>query len=632
MPRVMPVDNTIRGRLATLLRCIGLLCVLLAAVSVRAAMADGDEPPPPASTMAAYRTLETWIRKPEVPADAAEGLPECYGACVTLRLDGKIVGRGSSISLAASRDVVRRAVTEAINEAERRIPKGSDLLAEEAVRESWKRITISLELAGGLTPITPATVAEAELMLAPGLDGIASRVGGGADAPMAAIYPSQMLSANTLPQQAIGATAAMAGGDAQLGLVGPAELREKHGVTSFRFRVTHLAQPGPGEEPVFLQRGGRVVGRSEVSSRGAMRAMAERITAHLLRRAAEEDAAGELTRTERGLIGGALQRFSMSVRPLTERERETAKVLVMDFSRPESDVEDAIDKAIGVCLTAPAMVTVLREQGVGQDEIGRAISPWTATTRAFSRVFDAKQGYRSDLPPAARGAVAYALVTLVGLERAAGSADTGPVSASVLAPAAVRTAFRDVEEGQLAGQMPWLGWAELKLADLERPVGAPRGGASEIPAGVALRRMRERLWQHQLQAIDAGVDNQDLIGGVTFTSTRNPLPTWQSARPLAFVATMLGDPRLTEGAEFNRELVRLLEAVRFMRQLQVDESNAWMYPEPARAIGGIRAAVWDSRQPVEASAFTLMAVCEVLTSLESAPRDEAESGSDRRAE
>ncbi|MBY0263711.1 MAG: hypothetical protein K2Q20_15305 [Phycisphaerales bacterium] len=165
--------------------------------------------------------------------------------------------------------------------------------------------------------------------------------------------------------------------------------------------------------------------------------------------------------------------------------------------------------------------------------------------------------------------------------------------------------------------MPWLGWAEIACARQR----AKGGGLDTIPSAIALRQMRSQLWQHQLSLTDTTPDTLDMVGGIVFTAglaqgKGTPYPTWHGARPLAFVATMLGDPRLTEPAERPRETVRLMQAVRFIRQLQVDEASAWAYPNPAKAIGGIRSAPWDFSQPVDASALALMFITETIKSLD----------------
>ena len=114
-------------------------------------------------------------------------------------------------------------------------------------------------------------------------------------------------------------------------------------------------------------------------------------------------------------------------------------------------------------------------------------------------------------------------------------------------------------------------------------------------------------------------EQRDLAGAIVFTKAaagQRAMPTWQAARPLAFIATMLGDPRLTDDAEVAAELSRLLQSLRFLRQLTASEADGHMYRSPDRAVGGVRASLFDQRMPPEATSLTLIAVCETIRSLE----------------
>ncbi len=147
---------------------------------------------------------------------------------------------------------------------------------------------------------------------------------------------------------------------------------------------------------------------------------------------------------------------------------------------------------------------------------------------------------------------------------------------------------------------PWIVWAARELGD-----GAPLGAA-------ALREGRDLIWEHQLSRSDAGAENADLVGGIVFTGTNQPLPSAQSARAAAMAAAMLGDPALTPEGERPRELARLLPTLRFLRQLSAGEAESRLYPNPERASGAVRLALWDQRQPPEATAMTLIAVTETV--------------------
>jgi hypothetical protein len=166
--------------------------------------------------------------------------------------------------------------------------------------------------------------------------------------------------------------------------------------------------------------------------------------------------------------------------------------------------------------------------------------------------------------------------------------------------------------------MPWLGSAELRLAELK--------GQRDVPAAVALRQMRKMMWEHQVgpmddSAMESKGGGLDAVGGIVFSArvAGSPgRPTWNTARPLAFTATMLGDPRLTDTAERNLELARVLAGLRFLRQLEADDFTAWMYPNRSRSRGGVRIAQWDQRMPPDASAMSLLAVCETIKYLDRA--------------
>jgi hypothetical protein len=181
---------------------------------------------------------------------------------------------------------------------------------------------------------------------------------------------------------------------------------------------------------------------------------------------------------------------------------------------------------------------------------------------------------------------------------------------------AIRDVIRNTPPNGLVATMPWVGWGLLP--------------GNDLPAAPALREMRSQLWQHQLKAQDLSPDAPDLAGGIVFTTSRQPLPTWQAARPLAFVATMLGDRRLTEEQEINSETVRLLEALRYLRQLTASEAEAHMYKDPARAIGGVRASLFDQRMPPEATAMTLLTVCETIRSLEAIKQRQAKAKEEQK--
>jgi hypothetical protein len=82
---------------------------------------------------------------------------------------------------------------------------------------------------------------------------------------------------------------------------------------------------------------------------------------------------------------------------------------------------------------------------------------------------------------------------------------------------------------------------------------------------------------------------------------------------MALATSMRLIPMGATARDPDREALRL--ALRFLLQLQVDEASCYAFREPGRALGGIRAAPWDSSQPLGANAAALLAMLEARGAL-----------------
>ena len=559
--------------------------------------------------MQVFRTVEGWLRAWNVPADART---PPLGASVTLRLDGAIAGRGQQSTPGVR--ALAEAVTQAMTEAAARLPIERDALYDENVRAAAARMTISLELAGPLVPITAESWESPALELAWGLDGVAARFG----EQTAAMFPGAMLTAagGMDPGRALAACVSRASGDPTLILKKPPELAKEHGAVYYRFRVTHLAQAVPNVSPDFLHRGGRVV-ESRSLSETTLWQWADDLAANLMQRrwpgperyglqgaydplASKYDApyAGPF---EQALAIGALARYSRAKAAAGGVEQaEAAAVFARLLFDAACQVEEGEIPVWGDATAAAATLQAISVlEGTGPDlSIPDGVVDRIVAT--IQPAYDPTTGWSADAPPAGRAMIAQVMTA----KSAFGVAEPqwGPI-----AEAAVRSLYQEGGPERLVSYMPWLGEGELTLAE---------GQDTPLPGAVALREMRGLVWEHQLRDESLSFNQRDLAGGIVFTAARNPLPSWQSARPLTFIATMLGDPRLTDDKRVPGELARLLPSLRFLRQLTADDTGGWMYPDPTRARGGVRVSLWDQRMPVEATAMTLMTVCETLRSLD----------------
>lgn len=553
--------------------------------------------------------MDQWVRAWSVTP--AADLPRVPAAAVTLRLDGSPIGRGTAISTAPGGDaqVIAAAARRALDEATTRMPVPRDALFDESVRALAPTITISLELAGGLTPLMPVPheYSDVSLALAPGLEGVAIRFGERIDA----MFPGTMLATGTEPGSAAAAVVSRVVGDPAMGLKRPIELAEEHGAVFYRFRIVHLAQARPGMPPVFLHRGGRIIDRSELTIAG-LRQWADGMAAFIIRgivfmpdapsSASELNPVTGAVRTD--TVSGvhiatcalALVRYSQAPGVSDEnaaRARNGARQLLESLLDLELSPDLLGRRGAAAVATAAIAAPVLHDLGVKAPEgPGRgAEAAADPLTRLAAIVDTALRDIPDDLPPAARQLVAW------GLSQRSDSRDA--------ARHELRRLFRETSPGHTVSLMPWAGWAELALAD-----------HGDVPAAIALREMREQVWAHQLRADALPTDWRDLGGGIVFTASRSPLPNWHAARPLAFIATMLGDERLTSAEEVPAELSNLMQSMRFLRQLSAGEVEGHMYRSPHAAMWGIRASVWDQRMPPEATALTLLCVSELMRSME----------------
>lgn len=578
----------------------------------------------PAATdaLASFAIARHWLGAWEVPKEPQSiDPPGTRGACVTLRLGGEVIGRGSS--LGADTQSIWRAVRAAWVEATARLPVERDLLRDEQLRELAPRVVLDLQLAGAMTPVLgddEKTVAGA---FSPGIDGLSARVGERSHA----VFPGEMLSTNSTPVEAL--RAACAG----LGLPPRAlrELRSESGLVVYRFPALHAVQLAPGAEPVFLHRGGSVVPANATSGAG-LRSAAAALARHIAsRRWPGEEAHGLLgdyhpqndryqpmlaEPVAQATAALAMARYAGVPELPAEvalASRKLAADVLAHLAIVTPDEPDPLADPVACALWLAARHSLAAlpapEAGVALPELGDGAFHAAARQRLLACVDD--QGAWTVLAPttSGRSAIAYALAL---------EASAAPNDLDLLARArgAVALRFKEVDRARLVSEMPWLGWAALALPDA---AGAPAPGAGSgpatapaLPGDIALREMRTLVWDHQLDERQAAGPSADLAGGVVFTRGGPRLPTWHTLRPLAFLASAIADRRLTDTSELRTELALLQRSLRFAIQLQAGDASLHMARDAKRTAGGVRAAPWDQTMPLEASALGLLCFSETL--------------------
>lgn len=565
------------------------------------AVAQAEGSIPPEQAMDAYAGVEGWVRAWEV-SGAPRADPAGLAACrVALFESGRLVGSGSA---RGGGDALARSTGAALAEAEQKLlPARRDALWREQALAMAARLTVSVELAGPLTPLATAELDDPDGSLNPGVDGLAVRIGD----QWSLEFPMQLLASEVTPSVEYPAMAARLLGDPTKGIELPRDLASEKGAVFYRFSVAQVAGVGPGGSALFLTRGGRVVELSEVTT-PRLRAFAVGLLGHIdATRIGGDLALGIMgpvhpwrgmadpsvsTPTQQALAAVAL--LSLADTPhIAQADRDRAAALARLIMRDLQAVEEGEVRTEDEGVAGAVAWVALWRLGAGRDSTDE-LRPLFEVCEGMMREHAAAE------PAAPRATVSEAVLAWAMARRAEATGLDREV-----AERGVRSIYAAAHPGTLAGLLPWLGWAELALA----PEGA-------VPAGTALRQVRERVWEHQITEQDAGFADRDLSGGIAFTEGGVSLPTWVTIRPVGFLATMLGDPRLTSPQEVSVETVRLTSAMRFLEQLSAGEVECRFYPDPGLARGGIRAAVWDQRMPPEATSMALLATCEFLQSLD----------------
>ena len=569
----------------------------------------------PADAMTAYRQVEGWLRAFSVPADASDAV-RVRGACISVRLGNILVAREGAVAESdnASGDLAA-AARAAVAGVKGRF--GNDRAPEQDTLEGVGRgLAISLELAGALVPLNVDTYAKADATVSLGLEGVAARKGD----RLLAIFPEEMLLNNDEPSDALARLASRLADDPTLAIKAdqreqPPQLHRLHGITFYRFGVTHLAQTSADAPPIFLRRLTREVRPQDVNISFIL-ALGDMVADHLrarltkggekaastvpgVLRPSREDAKEIATLADQAIAAYALTRWEPIWPPAVDGERGI-RADVLDWYATMGVINAETDP---LTLAAVALIscelTDLGTPGVFNRKGMSVRVRVEMVAKGLLACIDPNDpsAFRADIPQQHRGIIAFALARLSTSARDLVQREqVGPL---------VRSIYRDTPAGELVGQMPWLGWAELELAKKE----------AAVPAAQALRDMRDAVREHTLRADDLDELSSDLAGGVVFTVGPVPLPTAQSFRAAAISATMAGDARLTPAGDRPLAIALSLSHVRFAAQLCWDGPSLAFSRNPERDRGGVRAAPWDVRLSLDASAMSLLTLSETMHSI-----------------
>ncbi len=567
------------------------------------------------ASLEAYAMVDRWVRDWEMPtSDQADVQSEIQSVAmsaviVTLRLDGRVFGRGSSVSLDPSTMLVYQATKQAMRDANSKLTQDRDAMWDTYIAELAAKLTITIEVADVLVPMSESEIASPGFGYTPGVLGIVVRRG----EELEILGPESMLARNTDMTQSAMALANALAGDGSAMLREPEQLAQS-GYSFYRFEPVVLAQPGVSQGAAFIDRGGRVVNESEISIR-SIEGLSAKIAGHLMnRRWAGVEHYGMMgtldpvtgisesafaSPFDQAISAYALLRFGESGESKLHRQAHGfAKSVLGDLAIVEENEVAAWDDPVGACMAVIALGELPLVDILGDKALN------TLRTRCIETLdglYSESGGFDEALPMGSQGLVVHALVRASKLD---------PRNRTKAAASALGDVFESTLASGLVGQMPFLGWAAIEQGgDEEEFVGKP-----------ALYNMRSLVWEHQLARSDLAWMDRDLEGGIVFTSSSTPLPSWIGTKPMAMIATMLGDERFTPGTissgQVPIQIGHQIDAIRFIRQLCADVENMHLYAAHSGAQWGVRKAMWDQRMPVEADAMALLTLIETTRSFD----------------
>ncbi|MGB0767837.1 MAG: hypothetical protein ACPGYV_09010 [Phycisphaeraceae bacterium] len=647
----------LRGRIkGAVWACFGVTSVLClcAPASVWAQPGEGAPLVGWADGEAAFEWVQGWVRSeagvPEeldLPDRAVAGL---FGVYVTLRDEGRVLGRGQAIRSDVKRTIdapgppiqlaslLAAATQQALDELEdKQAERAVELnitdagVLRQATYALLQRVQVDVQLGHSLESIILPLGARDDAVFrtfAPGYHGLrlAGALAGRADVA----WPATELARNTTPPRLIFKLMTQQGYNAdELPLVARAE-----GPALQRFEVIHVVRSGPAQPMRQLIRGNLIVQQQVIDGR-TISGLAERVARNLDQLILTDTITGD--EKVRGTYQPSLKRYA----PEWANDREAA-LLGYALSRHAAV---ALDANLGGETMRARARRVLR---IVNQIAPRALpdkGPPKHLTAAFLLLTLCETPER--LTPdhlVLRDRLGQALAALThpdggGLRVAYGSDKRLSRATTAVATAALAAWYNDTRSKTLAqpvfrvlGDLMKANAQDPRVVDLlwvARSLDTAGDLLAENQPDPAEAKKTLANWRSQLaDYIDLLSEQQvrgnpvngpeDVVGGFILEPAAPgspPEPDWQSAMPTTLLALGLRDPAIIEpGKHFGPVLTAGLGA-RYLGQLIVTAPSAYYVREIKPVLGGVRRTLWDNTLYPDCSAITLLAFTELQQTL-----------------
>lgn len=666
--RVLPSGDTTGPPVVTVLASwLALLLVAVLALAPAAAEESADqngqerqlEAPLVASShgVQAHHLTEQWVRYglPEHPEEADHHIrvTGALGVRVTLRLDGMTIGRGDAyhpdpvqafgepgpaVDLVPMLHVATReallGVQRNLRDAHRQAlaeQYGDEAPEPTELADVADRLLVDVQLGHRTEPVEVDAEADLTAVLAgfaPGYHGLVSPGPGGdlGDAGEEAIvWPATAVATRSTPRGQLMRLLDARGRDPQALL----ELGRPDGVPLFRFQVVHVVRPQRHLPPRRLVRGQEILPQ-HIDSR-TLDGLVERLAEHLQRRFTSDH-----------LVRGTYYPTSHRYEPDVAETRDVAlaSYALMSYARRRTEAigtaTPPAQRAADAARSATArLVETLFEQQHSQRPAGLALALLTlvddlepgehreardrlaqALVDMYEPADDEPGEFHFTNEEGQRGTVTDGTAALLTAALAAHYEQTRSEDSGVIAAEQLKALWSRNRQQPNVAALPWLALAHHRAAHLLADVTAAHAetGARERE----FAEMLERLLEHQV-AEPPEIGPSDVIGGFELTAApagAPPSPDWRTAHMLTYLAMCLRAPEVTADRDAVEWVLRGALAARFIGQLMMDESGAYYVRSLPEATGGVRAAPWDNRLPVSATAMGLLASVKFQETLE----------------
>lgn len=586
-----------------------------------------SEPPSLEQAIGAWIDARAWVDAmevpdaPAVPAPPARtgGVPrseterapvepplhEHGSTAIVLRYGGRVVGTG--VDFGPAPDQLRRAVAAAIDRA--LLDDFIHVIPREERGQIGRRLALELEIASEPEPMPGRAIGQIIQRFEPALDAIALRRG----EHWVWAMPS-VAQASNLASDPVRACVALL----QDLAVDPRDLPTQElpdSMAFYRASTRRLAQRAAPDSPFEVIRGREVIPITALNDRGRLefaQALARHLDAHIVRPSAE--VAAEATALKPLGIKGDYRPHLDINRSLSAAPQDQGLAAWSLAAYATLDLAPIEERSRAAAAASELLVALADVADIEEDPIA------SRTGVAFALLADATLATTSfekpRLPPRFReqlitalterlsGAAVVDHTRAVEITAAAVLASRGePIVPAAKLRALIDEAWTPPVGSTIVGTIPWLLMAERASGTFADPVHAARIAALVEP-------LRQALITSQLGVGGPEESSPDAAGGFVLAGSGGPLTGSQSARPALAGALMLAEPVLTPDAALPDAMRSQLMALRFLRQLTVDDRSSYAFRDREKSIGGVSEALWDTTQPVAATAVTLLVVVE----------------------